>query len=142
MPYVHIKKLCNQIIIEGLQRLSMSMGIVSHIENDMYEIVAVHSAGNVFVAGESFPLQDSYCREVYETGKTVALTALSGKAGLCKHPLYSGLPLEAYISAPIYQYDQVWGTLNFSSMKISSDPFTEEDIKYIEFEAGKIAKAL
>ncbi len=137
-----IKKLYDKILSEGLQHFSMMMGIVSHIKNDIYQIIAVKSVSNVFVAGESFPLQSTYCREVVDEGKTVALTEIGEKPGLCKHPLYNGLSLEAYISTPIYKAGKIWGTLNFSSMKIKNNPFTSDEINFIEECSEKISRTL
>lgn len=118
------------------------MGIVSHIENNEYEIVAVKSIGNVYVPGESFPLNQTYCRDVYSTGKTMALTELDGKPGLQCHPLYKNLPIEAYISTPILKHGVIWGTLNFSSMILKSHPFSDSDIEFIESAAKRISSAL
>lgn len=118
------------------------MGIVSHIENNEYEIVAVKSIGNVYVPGESFPLNQTYCRDVYSTGKTMALTELDGKPGLQCHPLYKNLPIEAYISTPILKHGVIWGTLNFSSMILKSRPFSDSDIEFIESAAKRISSAL
>jgi GAF domain-containing protein len=140
-PYA-LQNLYNVILTEGNNRFSTTMGIVSHIENDEYEIAAVQSIGDVFVPGESFPLYQTYCRDVYNTGKTIALTELDGKPGLECHPLYKDLPLEAYISTPILKHGAIWGTLNFSSMILKSSPFNDSDIEYIESFAKRIALAL
>lgn len=134
--------LYNEILTEGNARFSTTMGIVSHIENNEYEIVAVKSIGNVYVPGESFPLNQTYCRDVYSTGKTMALTELDGKPGLQCHPLYKNLPIEAYISTPILKHGVIWGTLNFSSMILKSRPFSDSDIEFIESAAKRISSAL
>lgn len=140
-PY-ELQNLYSVILTEGNNRFSTTMGIISHIENDEYEIVAVKSIGDVFVSGESFPLYQTYCRDVYSTGKTIALTELDGKPGLECHPLYKDLPLEAYISTPILKYGAIWGTLNFTSMILKPSPFSESDIEFIESSAKRIALAL
>jgi GAF domain-containing protein len=140
-PYA-LQNLYNVILTEGNNRLSTTMGIVSHIENDEYEIVAVKSIGDVFVPGESFPLHQTFCRDVYSTGKTIALTELDGKPGLECHPLYKDLPLEAYISTPIIKHGAIWGTLNFSSIILKSSPFSDSDTEFIESSAKRIALAL
>lgn len=131
-----------EILTEGNNRFSATMGIVSHIENNEYEIVAVESLANVFVSGESFPLHQTYCRDVYSTGKTIALTELDGKPGLQCHPLYKDLPIEAYISTPILKHGVIWGTLNFSSYILKPLPFSDSDIEFIESSAKRITLAL
>jgi len=142
MTMYDIKKLYDKILSEGLHLFSMSMGIVSHIKNDTYLIVAVKSSSNVFIAGEAFPLQDTFCREVIDSCQTVAITEIDGQPGLSNHPLYEGMLLEAYISTPIYKDGKVWGTLNFSSMKIKDEPFTSDEIVLIEERAKQISNAL
>lgn len=137
-----LQSLYNEILTEGNNRFSTTMGIVSHIENDIYEIVSVESLANVFVSGESFPLHQTYCRDVYSTGKTIALTDLDGKPSLQCHPLYKDLPIEAYISTPILKHGAIWGTLNFSSYILKPHPFSDSDIEFIEFSAKRISLAL
>jgi GAF domain-containing protein len=140
-PY-ELHNLYNEILTQGNEIFSTTMGIVSHIENDEYEIMAVQSIGSVFVAGESFPLNETYCRDVYNTGKTIALTELDGKPGLQCHPLYNNLPIEVYISTPIFKHGIIWGTLNFSSMIVRSQPFSDDEIDYIKSSAERISSAI
>jgi GAF domain-containing protein len=137
-----LKSLCDRILSEGLRALNLSMGLVSKIENGVYEIIAVESTGDVFVAGVSYPLNDTYCREVVEKKKTIALTEINLEQGLSKHPLYDGLPLEVYISTPIYKNNTSWGTLNYSCMLNRKKPFTENEINFVEKRAEQISDAL
>lgn len=137
-----LQRLYDEILTEGNNIFSTTMGIVSHIVNDEYEIIAVRSISNVFVSGESFPLNQTYCRDVYSTGKTIAITELEGKPGMQCHPLYNDLPIEAYISTPILKHRIIWGTLNFSSMILRSLPFCDSDIDFIEYSAKRISLAL
>jgi len=137
-----VNELYDRVLSLGLERLSMAMGIVSHIDNDSYQVMAVQSDSKVFVAGETFPLENTYCRQVVEECQTVALTELGDLPGLCKHPLYIGMPLEAYISTPIYKNGDIWGTLNFSSMKIRDSAFSEDEIEFVEESARAISEAL
>ena len=137
-----LHSLCNEILIDGNNRFSTTMGIVSHVEDDEYEIIAVKSIADVFVSGESFPLKQTYCRDVCSTGKTIAITELEGKPGLQCHPLYKDLPIEAYISTPILKHGTIWGTLNFSSMILRSQPFSDSDIEFIESSAERLSIAL
>ena len=137
-----LQHLYDEILTEGNNIFSTTMGIVSHVENDEYEIVAVRSISNVFVSGESFPLNQTYCRDVCSTGKIIAITELEGKPGMQCHPLYNNLPIEAYISTPILKRGIIWGTLNFSSMILRSQPFSDADIEFLEYSAKRISLAL
>ena len=142
MEKSELQRLYDEILTEGNNMFSTTMGIVSHIVNDEYEIVAVKSISNVFVSGESFPLNQTYCRDVCSTGKTIAITELEGKPGMQCHPLYNNLPIEAYISTPILKRGIIWGTLNFSSMILRSQPFNDSDIEFLESSAKRISLAL
>lgn len=137
-----IKTTWKNILEEGLEVLSLSLGIVSKIDGSSYQVLSVMPETSVFKAGESFDVQDTYCREVVEKQDIVALTRLENIPGLSKHPLYSGLPLESYISAPIIVNGDVWGTLNFSSMKIRQQKFSEPEIEFIRGQAEAIAQSM
>ena len=140
MSDAELKELCEEVLEEVLFELDLSVGIVSKIDGASYSIVAVKSDTGVFKAGEAFELKDTYCREVIEKRQTIALTQLDDTPGLCKHPLYSGLPLESYISAPIMMADKVWGTLNFSSMITRESEFSLEEIELVETRAKQISE--
>lgn len=135
-----LRSLCEAIIDEGLGVFDLNLGLVSKIDQDSYLILAVMPKFGVFRANEAFDLKDTYCREVVSKGQTIALTELGDVRGLCKHPLYAGLPLESYISAPIKVGGSVWGTLNFSSMKIKECDFSNKEIELIESRADSIAE--
>ena len=132
---------CHQLLQAGTQQLKLPVGIVSRIFNDNYQIVAINCTVRAMKSGAIFPLHETYCREVYQTGCTIALTELGGVAGLCKHPLYVKMPLEAYISAPIHFHNQIWGTVNFTSMQ-TRQAFTEDEIQLVESYALLIQKKL
>ncbi len=136
------RKTCQKILTQGRQILDLEMGIVSHIHDNLYDIIAVDSQTGVFQSGESFALNDTFCRDVYNTGNTIALTELGGITGLQKHPLYPVLGLEAYISTPIIRDDKVWGTLNFSSMLLRDHLFTANEVILVESYAKRLSLLL
>lgn len=131
MFYKRLGKSCHSLLDEGVARLDLSIGIVSHIYNGLYTVVAINSEVGGLVTGAVFPLADTYCREVFETGKTLALTEINGVPGMRLHPLYLDIRLEAYLSTPIFHKEKVWGTVNFSSAKLHK-PFTQEDRALVE----------
>ena len=138
--------LCDEILDEGVTELSMEDGvylaIVSHIVDDQYEVVAVRSATKVFAPGDSFPLDDTLCRDVFAKGITIALTHVAREPGQSLHPLFEDMDIEAFISTPIYKRGEIWGTLNFTNLKIKRDPFTEREVTYIENAARRVSDVL
>lgn len=147
MQQSKFRKQAEALLKEGRKKLDMTLGIVSRVYDDQYEIMAVSSLTKVFVAGEAFALRDTYCRDVVAQATTIALTEIDGRPGLQKHPLYDTLPLEAYISAPlIYEggtsEKSVWGTINFSTMKLRNKPFSAEEIAFVENAAEQLSDSL
>jgi GAF domain-containing protein len=130
---------CHKVVNTGVNELDMPIGIVSHIYNGLYEIIAINSEMGAFIHGAVFPLEQTYCRDVFHTDKTIAITEIGNVAGLQLHPLYVSTPLEAYISAPIHYDDQVWGTINFTSTTLHQ-PFAKADIQRVEQYAKKISE--
>ena len=138
MSRSELRTFCNGILKEGLTILDLKLGIVSHIEGSNYLVVAV-VPDDVFKPDEVFNLTDTYCQAVVEQKKLVALTEFGDIRGLRKHPLYDGLPLESFISAPIMVDGAVWGTLNFSSMAIRDEDFSDEEVAWVNGKANLIA---
>ncbi len=132
---------CNELVNQGVKQLEMPIGIVSHIYNGQYEIITINSEIDDFIQGAVFPLSNTYCRDVYQTDKTIAITEIDHVLGMKLHPLYVSLPLEAYISAPIHHNGCVWGTVNFTSAKIRPS-FGNADIELVEQYADTISKWL
>jgi len=118
------------------------MGIVSHIHDGKYDVVAVTSETGIPELGDSYPVEAVYCREVVEKNRTVAITEIEGVKGMSLHPLYDAIPCGFYISSPIFVNGKVWGTLNYTSLEIRDTHFTDEDIAYNEAKAATIATHL
>lgn len=142
MSAADFRSYSESLLVEGALRLSMTMGVVSNIAEARYTIIAVVSSTDVFVPGESFALNDTYCRDVYRDGVTLALTEFGGQNGLKRHPLYENHFLESYISSPIRFNELIWGTVNFTSMQTRELPFSQGEIDFVESLAGKLSMKL
>jgi two-component system, sensor histidine kinase len=134
-------KHCYKKLDKGLDKFNLDLGIVSHIENEIYHLVAVRDSSNTFTAGEYFSIGDTYCREVWNKGASVSIPMENDERKIQDHPLHPNLPLQAYISAPILYDSKIWGTINFSSLK-SNPLFKYDDIQYLERLAADITAAL
>ena len=130
-----------QLLDEGVAKLGLSIGIFSHVYGGIYQIVAISSSVDGWVAGATLPVEDTYCRDVVRSGKTLAITGIAGTPGLGGHPLYVKIPLEAYIGAPVFCDDRTWGTVNFTSFRLHA-PFTREDRRLVEGYARILAEQI
>jgi GAF domain-containing protein len=142
MDKAELKTLCREVLCEGIQRFPVLVGIVSRISGNDYEIFSVVSDTGVIKESDVYQLDCVYCRDVYKTKNTIAITEIDNVPGMKLHPLYDGFPIEVYISSPIIVNDKVWGTLNFSSLDITNTSFSKDDIQFNEEQAKKIATAI
>ncbi len=135
-------RLCHDVLEAGRRRYGAMMGIVSRIDGEHYEVVAVSSATSIPCVGDTYPLNSVYCREVVENGATVAITEVDGFQGMSLHPLYDLVRCEFYIGSPIHVDGKVWGTLNFTSLEKRAMPFSAAEISCNEESALAIALSL
>lgn len=139
MRVIHLRDRIDPIIERGIKELSMTLGALAHIENNHYELVAVKSNSGVYVPGDKFALGDTFCREVFEQQKIIAITKIDNPSLSLNHPLYHALPLECYIGAPVLLNDKAWGCLDFSSMAQCEREFNQQEIELVESLAGEIS---
>lgn len=142
MKLAPARRLANDILTAGRLRFGAMLGIVSRIQDGTYEIFAVSSDTGIPEVGDAYPLDAVYCREVFQSRRTVAITEIEGVRGLRLHPLYDAIPCEFYISSPILVGNAVWGTLNYTSLQWRETPFSAADIAFNEANALKLAGAL
>ncbi|MBQ0753287.1 MAG: GAF domain-containing protein [Gammaproteobacteria bacterium] len=142
MSGAELRHWCEGLLQEGRDRLATDIGIVSCVVGSGYTIVAVKAKNKVFCAGDTFALQETYCREVVRTGQSVALTDVEDVPGLQRHPLYMPMMLEAYVAAPIFHQGKVWGTVNYTSMRVRTENFSDEEVAYVERQGQAISEAL
>lgn len=123
----------------GIHVFGLETGIVSHIdENHIYHVMDVISPLDVLEKGLEFPLSDTYCKEVFKTEKILGFPHVGNLDFMHCHPVYVQLKLEAYLSAPIYVEDKLYGTFNFTSLKPRTHGFSNNERNLIELMANAI----
>lgn len=126
----------------GCKIFNLETGIVSHIKNDEYTVITTISPGDAITADMVFPLEGTYCREVFDKQATVAFGNIRRDEKMCKHPVYEAMKLESYLSAPIWVSGKLYGTINFTSVAIREDGFFPSELEMIELMAQNIGKIL
>ena len=132
----------DDILKAGNSALNLQLGIVSKIDGERYEIVAIDDISSEFKVGDILKTNETHCREIVSKRKTIALTRYRNISDLQRHPLYSVNTLKAYIGAPIIAGNDIWGTVNFSSMKIRDLEFSNGEISMVNSFAGLISENL
>ncbi|WP_337925081.1 diguanylate cyclase [Serratia fonticola] len=130
------------ILNEGLKAFNLSLGIISQIEGDRYFLLAVSPTGKKISAGMIFELKNTYCQRVVSERRIISIEHAGEHPDFNTHPVYIGMQLESYISAPIWVREKIWGTLNFSSTQIRTVSFSEDDYEFISLMAEGIGSLI
>lgn len=134
--------ICTDMLHEARKRLGLEMGIVSHITGDEYHVMAIDAGHNMIVPGEVFALEETVCHEVITQQRFISLTGHSDPEGKREHPIYEAMKLEAYVAAPIWLNDQIWGTVNFTTTIERPHTFTSEEKALVKACAQKVSDLL
>ncbi len=137
--YHDFDELIEAYLRAGIDIFQMTTGIVSNIKDDRdYIVKAVITNLDMIHTGDVFELEGTYCREVAKTRSTIGFPHVGEIPELKQHPVYVNLKLEAYISAPIFVNDILYGTLNFTSLHPREFGFSEQEHDFISMMAQSI----
>lgn len=141
---VEFKVWLERFLLQTRVELNMETAIASLIEQDNYTIVAVSSEmEGVFKAKQVFPLQDTFCRAVYDSHKCVTYDHIATIDGMLQHPVYQAVKLESYIAAPIFDANSdVVGTINFTSLLPHKPCFTAQEREMVQQLAYQVSQQL
>lgn len=124
----------------GCAILKMPTGIISQVVGQTYTVRAVQSDLDFLSPGLEFVLAETYCATVVSQKRTITYSHVGAEAEMQAHPVYQNLHLEAYLGAPIFVNDAVYGTLNFSSTQIREVAFAPHEQEFIELMAQSIGR--
>lgn len=135
-------ELYNAYLRAGCHAFGLSLGIVSRIRGDDYEVLTCMPESGTIAAGSHFRLGETYCARVVETDTTVAVHHVGADPGMRNHPAYKALALEAYVGAPIHVRGEIFGTLNFSDSRPHTGHFTRTQLEFIQLMAETLGSTL
>jgi PAS domain S-box-containing protein len=118
------------LLESGCQQLKLSLGILSHVTGDNYEVVQVVSPDNSIAPGTVFELGNTYCRETLKADGVIGFEH-AANTNWKNHPCYHMFNLETYLGIPVKAGDKVYGTLNFSSPTPRKSRFTATDVEIL-----------
>jgi len=134
--------LFNEYLLIGKNILKFETGIVSRIKNDSYTVLAFSSPLEGLAIDQVFPLEDTYCREVFRSKQTVAFSHVGSVKKMCEHPVYLNMKLESYISSPLFVNGEIYGTLNFTDRLIREGGFSTHEHELMEIMAKTVGRFL
>lgn len=140
--YTDFQVLIDEYLKTGLDIFQMEIGIVSQIIGNEYIVCDAVTPDNSLKEGDIFPLEGTYCYEVFKSKKVLGFPNVGSMEEMKNHPVYINMKLESYISAPIYKNNILFGTLNFTSTKTREHGFSEHEQDLISLMANAIGSFL
>lgn len=126
----------------GLEVLDLQIGMISHIYNENYKIVASVVPGGGFPAGTILNLKETYCEKVYQTQSTVFFDHAGSSKDINTHIAYKNFGLETWVGTPVTVAGKFYGTLNFSQPEVRKKKFTFFEINFLKHLAQSIGKII
>lgn len=136
--YKNFDELILEYLKEGLQIFNMEIGIVSKIIGNEYIVCNAISPDNSLNKDDVFPLEGTYCYEVFKSQKVLGFPHVGSMNEMKEHPVYMNMKLESYLSAPIYVNEKLFGTLNFTSTSVRDYGFSVHERDLISLMANSI----
>jgi PAS domain S-box-containing protein len=118
----------------GRLRLDLSIGILSRIDGDQFEVIEAQSPNQAISKGEILPLADTYCQQTIVAKDPLYFECLMA-CSQSPCPQYGPFKIEAYIGTPVFVGGAVYGTLSFASPHPLKDPFKPVDREILKLMA-------
>ena len=114
----------------GLERLGMSFGYLSRIDDGVHEIRTVvgHAA---LEPGIRTPLENTYCQRVIETGDLYAITDAAAEGGHAAD-VYQQSGVACYAGGLITVGGEPYGTLCFADERPRAESFSENEEAFLK----------
>lgn len=106
------------------KRLGLAIGLVTQVRTDRYEVLFIRAPEDFPVfKGSTFDLSETHAARTIQCDRPVAVQSLQ-EAHWLERPGRSALGFEAYLGAAIHVGDEVFGTLEFASLKPRNERFS------------------
>ncbi|GAB4517616.1 MAG: hypothetical protein OHK0046_24350 [Anaerolineae bacterium] len=139
--YPDLVSLFRAYLLAGCDLLRLPVGIISHIEDEQYTVLAVEGTP-ITNRGARYGLDDTFCTAVVESQSTITYAHVGLQQELRCHPIYTNLHVESYIGTPIWVEGRIYGTLNFSSLRPRVNNFDSLEVEFIELMAQAVGHAI
>ncbi len=140
-PGLSMQERFNLVLKTVLDILNLDIGIISHIEGDIYTVIYTVAPPDTLSPGQTFETGNTYCDITIQEDNVIAIEHMK-ESSYQAHPCYAAFALECYIGAPIYIDDKPYGTINFSSPTPRTKRFTSTEITLVRLAAQWVSIAL
>ncbi|MFK7801493.1 MAG: PAS domain S-box protein [Anaerolineae bacterium] len=127
-------------IEQGAKSLKMPIGVLSHIENDRFNIIEAYSDEMPLAKGASCPLEMTICQKTISNDSIYAAVDIESDSN--QAPTWFGdTPLKGYIGTTIKVNGKLYGTLSFLTPHKRNE-FSESESDFVNLLAQWISVTL
>ena len=125
----------------GVDYLDVDIGIFASVEADDYAVEAAVPDSAPITAGDSFDLDETYCKQVVAAGEPVAFTGAPDDE-IINSPAYGTDGFQTYLGVPVVVDETTYGTLCFAAYDDRDDAFTDGDTAFAQIAAQWLGSEL
>ncbi|MEG3862677.1 response regulator [Microcoleus sp. herbarium12] len=130
-----------ELLIVGCRQLKLSVGILSRIQGDKYQIMAVECSDGSIVPNQIYDLEKTFCAATAMAKEPMYFESAMF-AGLCFNTDDPAFKIEAYMGIPVNVAGEVYGTLCFCSGTSLTEPFRPVDRELVKLMAQWVGSEL
>jgi PAS domain S-box-containing protein len=130
-----------ELLAMGCRYLGLSAGILSCIQGDNYQIMAVECPDGSIVKEQIYELEKTFCVATAMAKEPIYFESVrfSGLSFNTEDPAFK---IEAYMGIPVTVSGEVYGTLCFFSPNPATEPFRVVDIELVKLMAQWVGSEL
>ncbi len=130
-----------ELLVMGCRQLGMSVGILSRIEGDKYQIMAVECPDRSIAKSEIYDLEKTFCVATVMSTEPMYFESVRF-SGLCFNTDDPAFKIEGYMGIPVTVKGEVYGTLCFFAPTPLTEPFRVVDIELVKLMAQWVGSEL
>jgi len=130
-----------ELLVMGCRQLGMSVGILSRIQGDNYQIMAVECPDGSIEKAQIYDLEKTFCVATAMSTEPMYFESVRF-SGLCFNTGVPAFKIEAYMGIPVTVKGEVYGTLCFNSPTPLTEPFRVVDIELVKLMAQWVGSEL
>ncbi|MCL9783332.1 response regulator [Vibrio sp. S4M6] len=115
----------NQLLKLGVQYFGLDIGLISHIEEDCYQVLHCEPEGYI-TSGQFFGYEETYCSYVFGSSEVKAWHD-AASCDMSAHPWFQKQELSCYIGTTVLVNGEPYGTLSFLKKSPRQSVFTEQE---------------
>ncbi|MEG4421893.1 response regulator [Microcoleus sp. LAD1_D5] len=130
-----------ELLAMGCRHLGLSVGILSCIQGDNYQIMAVECPDGSIVKDQIYDLEKTFCVATAMAKEPIYFESVRF-SGLSFNRDDQAFPIEAYMGIPVTVGGEVYGTLCFFSPTSVTEPFRVVDRELVKLMAQWVGSEL